>query len=176
MPIVVELPGGHSCHLRSSEELSNKQVKILRRAARKVGLVGEHLKELGLDELQTTDTTDETVDPESPEAKEATETRNRKALKVLTELSDSEDDDLDLFQRTCAAIRIIDWTLDLPIPSTPEDVDNLPRPIYEALTTEAAKLDLNESFDVDGADDPKAGTEGSESSEQPSPEEPSPNP
>lgn len=146
MPIVVDLPDGNHATLKSSEELSNKSVKELRRAARKVGLVGQHLKDLGLDELRTDDTTDETLDPESDEAKAAADERNNRALKVLTEISDEEDNDLDLFQRTCAAIRLIDWTLDLPLPKDADDVDNLARPLYEALTTEAAKLDLNESF------------------------------
>ena len=144
MPITIELPDGNSAQLKSSEDLSNREVKLLRRAARKVGLVGQHLKDLGLDELRAE--VDTEADPESDESKAAAEATNARALAILTQIDDTEDDDLDLFQRTAAAIRLIDWTLDLPLPKTADDVDNLPRPLYEALTTEAAKLDLNESF------------------------------
>lgn len=157
MPTVIDLPDGQNATLKSSEDLSNREVKQLRRAARKVGLVGQHLKDLGLDELRAE--TDEGADPETEEAKAAVEERNNRALKVLTQISDEEDDDLDLFQRTCAAVRILDWTLDLPLPKTPDDVDNLPRPIFDALTTEAAKLDLGESFTKEAAlADPKVET------------------
>lgn len=159
MPITIDLPDSNSATLRSSEELSNRSVKELRRAARKVGIVGQHLKDLGLDDIRADVDAAEDVDPESDEAKAAAEATNARALAVLTQISDEEDDSLDLFQRTAAAIRLIDWTLDLPLPKTAEDVDNLPRPLYEALTTEAAKLDLNESFSKEAhmaADDPKA--------------------
>ena len=172
MPTVIELPNNQRATLRASEELSNRDVKLLRRAARKVGLVGQHLKDLGLDDLQQTNEADEATEPDET----AIAVKNARALAILTEISDEEDDSLDLFQRTCTSVRLLDWTLDLPLPKTPEDVDLLPRPLYEALTAAAAKLDLNESFDVDGAGDPKAGTESSENSEQPLPEEPSPNP
>ncbi len=142
MTVVIELPDNQHATLKTSEELSNKEVKLLRRAARKVGLVGQHLKDLGLDELSRNESA---TDGEEPDAA-TTDAKNSKALAILTQISDTEDDDLDLFQRTCAAVRLVEWTLDLPLPKTPEDVDNLARPVYEALTTEAAKLDLNESF------------------------------
>ncbi len=145
MPVVIDLPDNQHATLRTSDELSNRMVKELRRAARKVGLVGQHLKDLGLDELSAAASDDDTDDATEPD-EAATAERNARALAILTQIDDQEDNDLDLFQRTAAAIRIVDWTLDLPIPTTADDVDNLPRPIYEALTTEAAKLDLNESF------------------------------
>ncbi len=170
MPVVIDLPDNQHATLRTSEELSNRDVKLLRRAARKVGLVGQHLKDLGLDDLNKDDTTDDTTEPDETAVAE----KNRRALEVLTQISDTEDDDLDLFQRTCTSVRLLDWTLDLPLPKTPEDVDLLPRPIYEALTTEAAKLDLNESFSKEAAresDDPKAPpTPELEDSSSPSPE------
>lgn len=154
MTTTIDLPGGGTATFLDSDELSNKSVKELRRAARKVGLIGQHLKDLGLDDLRAEDEPE--ADPESDEAKAAAEAKNLAALKVLTGLTDSEDDDLDLFQRTAAAIRLTAWTLDIPLPLTPESVDDLPRPIYTAITEEAAKLDLNESFDdLETATDPK---------------------
>ncbi len=147
MPTLLQLPDNATALLKNSEDLTNREVKVLRRAARKVGIVGQRLKDLGLDTLR------EESDPadDSDEAKAAIEERNNAALKILTSLSDEEDDDLDLFQRTCAAIRLIEWSLDIPLPKTAEDVDCLPRGIYTALTVEADKLDLNETFDMESA-------------------------
>lgn len=159
MTTTIDLPGGGTATFLDSDELSNRQVKELRRSARKVGIIGQHLKDLGLDDLRTDDDTE--ADPESDEGKAAAEAKNIAALKVLTSLSDSEDDNLDLFQRTATAIRLTAWTLDIPLPLTPESVDDLPRPIYTAVTEEAAKLDLNESFDMEHAADPKAPAEDS---------------
>lgn len=169
MTTTVELPDNHHALLLDSDQLTNKQVKELRRAARKVGIVGQHLKDLGLDSLR------EEADPadESDDAKAATEERNSKALRILTELSDDEDDNLDLFQRTCAAVRLIEWSLDIPLPKTPADVDNLPRGIYAALTTAAADLDLNDdTFGPESAADPKVPAEELVASDQPLPEQP----
>lgn len=140
MPITIDLPDDQSATLRTSEELSNRDVKVLRRAARKVGIIGQRLKDLGLDDLreqQEADADDEDVDN--------TET-NKKALAILTNLSDDDDNSLDLFQRVCTVVRLVSWTLDRPIPANEDEVDDLPRPLYAALTTEAAKLDLNENF------------------------------
>lgn len=140
MPIVIDLPDNHHATLKTAEELSNKDAKILRRSAGKAGLTMQRLKDGGLDEIRAN------PEAEAPDAATA-ESNNLKALGLFASLTDEENDDLDLYQRTCAAVRLIDWTLDIPRPTTPEDVDNLPRPLYEALTTAAAKLDLNESFE-----------------------------
>ena len=166
MPITIDLPGG-TAQLRTSDELNNRQVKELRRAGRRVGLVVQHLNDLGLESLRSEvkdDDEEEKTDEERAEI-------NRKSLAILTELTDEEDDNLDFFQRVCTVIRLIDWTLDLPLPTTPEDVDLLPRPIYSALTTEAAKIDLNENFGNDpekkleAVQDPKVLTTDSDDSE-----------
>lgn len=164
MTTTIDLPDSHHATFLTSDELTNRQVKQLRRAARRVGLSVAHLKELGWDDAR--------ADADAPEPDEAeTAAANAKALSVFGQLTDEEDDDLDLFQRTCAAVRLVEWTLDLPLPKTPEDVDNLARPLYEALVTEAAKLDLNESFakSVETMTDPKA--DGQESEGSPSPSE-----
>lgn len=166
MPITIDLPDDQSAILRTSEELSNRDVKVLRRAARKVGIIGQRLKDLGLDDLreqQEADANDEDVDN--------TET-NKKALAILTNLSDDDDNSLDLFQRVCTVVRLVSWTLERPIPANEDEVDDLPRPLYAALTTEAAKLDLNENFGndpeskVEAMNDPKVGSVSSASSKR----------
>ncbi len=169
MATMIPLPGGQTALLRDSEELSNADVKTLRRAARKVGIVGQKLKDLGLDELRDVKDADDD-DVEDEESAKRTEETNRKAMEILSSLSDEEDDNLDLFQRTCTLVRLIEWSLDRPLPKTVDEVDDLPRPIYGVLTTEAAKLDLNEQFGLDGAADPKADTADSDNSETPSAE------
>lgn len=158
MPTMIPLPDGQTALLRDSSELSNKDVKTLRRAARKVGVVGQKLRDLGLDELRDVGDADAEMSPEA----------QSKAMEILAGLSDDEDDALDLFQRTCVVVRLHSWSLDRPLPTTVDEVDDLTRPVYDVLTREAAKLDLNEQFGVDGAADPKADTAGSESSETPS--------
>lgn len=156
MPVTIELPDGHTAVLKTSEELSNKSVKELRRAARKVGLVSQKLKDLGLDQIRDV--------PE--DADDDTKTAaNTKTVEIFASLTDDEDNNLDLFQRMCTVIRLVSWTLDQPIPSNTDEVDELERPLYQALTTEAVKLNLNETFDKDdGLLDPKADTADSDSS------------
>lgn len=155
MPTMIPLPNGQTALLRDSEELSNADVKVLRRAARKVGVVGQKLREMGLDDLRDVSADTQEMSPET----------QNKAMEILASLSDDEDDALDLFQRTCVIVRLHAWSLDRPLPTTVEEVDELPRPIYGVLTTEAAKLDLNEQFGLDGAVDPKADTASSGDSE-----------
>lgn len=155
MATVVMLPGEKTALFRDADELSNRSIKELRRAARKVGIIGKRLKDLGLEEAR------DVPDDADEEVKNAAAA---KAVEILSNLSDDEDSDLDLFQRTCVVIRLISWDVDRELPKTVEEVDDLPRPLYAALTTEAAKLDLNETFDKDeGLMDPKADTGDSES-------------
>jgi hypothetical protein len=164
MPTIIKFPDGKTALLRDGDELSNRQVKEIRRAARKVGVVGQKLRDAGLEEVRETIANDDADEDAKNEA-------NAKAAAILSGLTDEEDENLDLFQRTAAIVRLISWDLDLPLPTTVEEVDDLPRPIYTVLTTEAAKLDLNEAFDMDsGVTDPKADTEGSDSSSPPSEE------
>lgn len=159
MTTLIQLPDNHTALLRDSNELSNKDVKVIRRAARIVGILSQKLTDLGMDEIR---------DKLATEAADK-DAENAKALTILTQLSDDEDDATDLVQRTCAYIRLIEWSLDLPKPSTAEDIDLLPRPIYEALTKEAAKIDLSDTFDknLETMSDLKADTENSSSSEEP---------
>jgi len=162
MTTLIELPDKQTALFRDGNELSNRDVKILRRAARKVGLVSAKLKELGMDDVR------EDAKDDDSEDTDAAEKNNQRALSILTKLSDDEDDDLDLFQRVCVAVRLIEWSLDLPLPRDADAVDDLPRPIYAVLTAEAAKLDLRDNYSKEaGLADPKADTENSDSSEQP---------
>jgi len=137
MTTTVALPGG-TAELKDQDELTNKEVKHLRKAARIAAGVANRLTELGFND-------------EDP----ATWT-------VIAQLSDNEDDQIDLFQRTCVSIRLKDWTLELDKPSTPDEVDNLPRPIYVPLTVAAVDIDFSDDFSVDGAADPKADSADSE--------------
>jgi hypothetical protein len=148
MTTTIDLPDNQHATFKTADELSNREVKLLRRAARKVGVSVQKLKDLGFDATKTTDVPDD-------EDEAVTAERNQSALAIFSNLSDDEDDNLDLFQRECAAVRLVEWTLDLPLPKTADDVDNLPRPIYNALTAEAAKLDLSETFDKEASLDPK---------------------
>ena len=167
MTTEVKLPNDQTAIFLDSDELSNRDVKALRRAARKVGLVGQKLQDLGMEELREEQKAD---DDDTEEDEAVTSARNRKALSIFSQLDDSEDDALDLFQRVATVVRLVSWTVknkdgsDRALPETPEDVDDLPRPIYAILTTEAAKLDLTEDFSLEGAQDPKAPTDNSEDS------------
>ena len=131
MSTTVELPGG-SAELKDQDELTNREVKHLRKAARIAAGVANRLSELGF-----TDT-----DPST--------------WTVIAQLSDTEDDQIDLFQRTCVSIRLKSWTLELEIPKDADAVDDLPRPIYVPLTVAATDINFSDDFSVDGAADPKA--------------------
>ena len=131
MTTTVEIPGG-TAELKDQDELTNKEVKHLRKAARIAAGVANRLSELGFDDTK----------PET--------------WTVIAALSDTEDDQIDLFQRTCVSIRLKDWTLELERPTTPEEVDDLPRPIYVPLTVAATDINFSDDFSADGAADPKA--------------------
>jgi hypothetical protein len=83
------------------------------------------------------------------------------AWKVIANLSDDNYDSLDLFQRTCVILRLKSWTLDLPMPQTVDDVDDLPMHIYTPLTIAAVKINFDEGFEKDsGMANPLAVTAG----------------
>jgi hypothetical protein len=134
---IVELPGGESAVLKNDDEMTNKEVKAIRRAARVAMSVVNRLQELGFDENK----------PETWSA--------------FTAMTDEEADQIDLFQRECVIVRLKSWTLDKAIPTTVDEVDNLPRSIYAALTTAAAKVNLSDDFGMENAANPSQATDGS---------------
>ena len=134
MSTIINLPNGQNAVLRDAEELTNREIKTLRKSARVASAIA-----LGLEQAGYSDN-----DPDS--------------WKVIAEMPESDYDSLDLFQRTCAIIRLKSWTLDLPIPSTTDEIDDLPRNIYIPLITAASDISLTDEFTVDGATDPKADT------------------
>lgn len=139
MSTTIELPDGQSAVLKDDAELTNKEVKLMQRSSRVAASVVKDLEELGYKE----------DDPE--------------AWKVITELPDEDYDSIDLFQRTCVIVRLESWTLDRPLPTTVDEVDDLPMPIYTPLTVAAVKINFDEQFDVEGAADPKVLIAGSDS-------------
>ena len=134
MSTTVELPNNQTAILKDDTELSNKEVKNLRKSARVAMGIATKMQDSGFQE----------DDPSTWTA--------------LLDMSDEEADTMDLFQRTCVITRLSDWTLDLPLPTTVDEVDDLPRPIYVALTVAAVDINLSDSFDMDGAANPKADT------------------
>jgi hypothetical protein len=137
MSTTVEIPGGTAV-LKDDSEMTNKEVKTLRRSARAASSVALHLEEMGYDE----------TNPES--------------WKALSKLPEEEYDNLDIFQRTCVLIRLKSWTLDRPIPTTEDEVDDLPRNIFVPITTAAANVNLSDEFGIEGAGDPKVDTDASD--------------
>ena len=137
MSTTVQLPDDNFAILKDDTDLTNKEVKNLRRAARVAMGIASRLQESGFDEN----------DPSTWTA--------------FTDMSDEEADTLDLFQRVCVITRLKSWSLDLPLPVTPDDVDDLPRPIFVPLTTAAINIDLSDTFSMENSADPKAITDGS---------------
>ena len=137
MSTTVTLPGG-SCTLLDDADLTNRQVKQLRRSARHAAAIATKLQASGFDEK----------DPST--------------WATIASLSDDDDDVLDEFQRTAVITRLSEWNVDgVDRPVTIEDVDNLPRPVYVPLTVAAADIKLgDDDFGMDGAADPKAPTDG----------------
>src|ERR1039458_424618 len=151
-----ELPEGNSAVLKDSDQLTNKEIKIVRRIARKANAALQKVREAGL-----------VSDEEAPkdETEDQKRDRNLKAIAAFSALSDDEEDSLDEFQRECVVLRLRSWTLknddgsDRPLPAKAAEVDDLPRFFYTPLTKEASDLDFNEDFSVDeGLTNPKVDT------------------
>lgn len=136
MSTVIPLGDGQSAILKDDQELTNREMKMIQRAGRIAAGVSVAMRDnLGFDE----------TDPDT-------------WATALAKVSDEDYDSLDLFQRTCVLIRLKSWTLDLPIPATVDEVDDLPRSIFDPLTIAATDLNFAEQFGIEGAKDPKAGT------------------
>ena len=137
MSTTVQLPEDNFAVLKDDADLTNKEVKNLRRAARVAMGIATRLQESGFDENDPSTWT------------------------TFTDMSDEEADTLDLFQRVCVITRLKSWSLDIPMPTTPDEVDDLPRPIFVPLTVAAINIDLSDSFGMENAADPKADTDDS---------------
>ena len=134
MSTTVELPDGHTATLKNDDELTNRQVRLLRNSAMIGAAVVNKLKDLGQSD----------EDPESWIA--------------MTKLDDGELDKVDLFQRVCVLARLESWTLERDLPTTDDDVDDLPRNIYVPLVTAATDIKWSDDFTPAGASDPKVAT------------------
>lgn len=132
MSTTIDIPGGTAV-LRDADDLSNRDVKTLQRTMRSAATAAVKMKEAGYEEG-------------SPESWAA----------ALSQLSDDELNDIDLYQRACTILRLESWTLDRPIPTNADEVDDLPRALFAAVTAAAADISLSEEFGLDGAADPKA--------------------
>jgi hypothetical protein len=130
MSTIVDLPNGEKATLKDSSELTNKEVKRLRRAARIASSVALKLDALGFDG------------------------DNSDTWGIMSTITDEDDETLDLFQRTAVIIRLDSWTLEQDIPQNVDEVDDLPRPIFQPLTVAAANIELSDDFEV--SPDPKA--------------------
>ena len=134
MSTIIHLPDGHTATLKGDEDLTNKEIKRIQRSSRVAASVVKGVQDLGYND----------ADPE--------------AWKVITEIPDEDYDSIDLFQRTCVVVRLESWTLNLPLPQTVDEVDDLPMSIYTPLTVAAVNINFDQQFEIDGAADPKAGT------------------
>ena len=134
MANIIELPNGQSAVLKDVSELTNREVKTLRKSARIASSVALGLERAGFED-------------DNPES-----------WKLIAEMDDDDYDTLDLFQRTCAIIRLKSWTLDLPMPKEADEIDDLPMNIYGPLVAAAADINLTEDFTVAGANDPLVAT------------------
>jgi hypothetical protein len=134
MSTTIQLPDGNFAVLKDDKDMTNKEVKELRRSARVAMSVAQRLQSVGFDE----------TDPST--------------WKAFTEMTDEEADTIDLFQRTCVFVRLVSWSLDRPLPQNASEVDDLPRPIYVPLTVAAVDINLTDEFGLEGASDPKVDT------------------
>jgi|GEM_PF-1273956 len=132
MSTTIQLPDGHSAVLKDDVDMTNKEVKALRRAARVAMGIAQRLQSIGFDENDPT------------------------TWSAFVDMTDDEADTIDLFQRQCVVTRLRSWTIDRELPTTVDEVDDLPRPIYVPLTVAAININLSDNFEMDGAADPKA--------------------
>jgi len=137
MSTTIQLPDGHSAVLKDDVDMTNKEVKALRRAARVAMGIAQRLQSIGFDENDPT------------------------TWSAFVDMTDDEADTIDLFQRQCVVTRLRSWTLDRELPTTVDEVDDLPRPIYVPLTVAAININLSDDFEMDAAADPTPATGGS---------------
>ena len=135
MSKIIELPNGETAVLKSDEELTNKEIKQIQRSSRVAASIIKSMQDLGYKD-------------EDPDA-----------WKIIADMPDDEYDSIDLFQRTCVIVRLKSWTLDQPLPATPDEVDDLPMSIYTPLTVAAVQINFTQDFGLEGATDPKVDTE-----------------
>ena len=125
--------------LKSADELTNREAKQLQRSLRTASTATTKMTTAGYVEGK----------PETFAA-------------ALSALTDDELNDIDLYQRSAVLLRLESWTVqnadgsDRPLPTTADEVDDLPRYIFEPLTIAAADVKLSEDFGPDGAGNPKA--------------------
>ena len=136
MSTTINLPGDHTAVLRDSSELSNKAFRQIRNT----GLVAAGVAN------QLAGATSADTAPE--------------AWANIAGIEVDELNKIDLFQQACVLARLVSWTMPEPIPTTVDEVDELERPLYEALVTAAVDIKWTEDFTVAGAADPKADTAG----------------
>ena len=139
MTTEVTLPDDQSAILRDKGELTNRESKKLTQIQFAAAGAVQRLREFGFD-------------PDDP-----------KTWGAMINLTPKELDLLDEYQRTCVTLRLLSWTLDRPIPATPDEVDDLPRSIYIPLTVAAADVkfgDDEDEFEINP--DPKAPTPSSD--------------
>ncbi len=133
MSTTITFSDGTTATLKDAEEMTNRQVKLLQRSMRTAATAAAKMQEAGYVEGQP-----ETWAP------------------ALSALSDDELDSIDLYQRSAVVLRLESWTREGDIPADADAVDDLPRLVFEKLTTAAADIKLSEDFGVDP--DPKAHT------------------
>lgn len=140
MSTIVNLPNGESAVLKDTDDLTNREIKTLRKSARSASAIALDLERAGYSD-------------DNPES-----------WKIIAEMPEADYDNIDLFQRTCVIIRLKSWTLDRPLPADADEVDDLPQSIYAPLVTAAADLSLDDEFTMEGASDPLAPTADSDDS------------
>lgn len=141
MSTTIELPDGEKAVLKEASDMTNREMKLLQRKIRSAATAASKMRDSGYREN----------DPAS-------------WATAISSLTDEEMDQIDLFQRACVIMRLESWTLDRDLPQTEDEVDDLPRAIFNPLTVAAADVTITEEFSAAGANDPKAGTARSASS------------
>ena len=136
MSMTINLPGDHTAILKDGKDLSNKDFRRIRNSGIVAAAVANQLQ--GATSAETT--------PES--------------WAQIAGIAVDELDKIDAFQQVAILVRLESWSLDAPLPQSADEVDELPRPLYEALATAAVDIKLTEDFTVAGAADPKADTAG----------------
>lgn len=151
MTKIIDIPGG-TATFKDDDQLSNRQTKTLTRIYRKAIATTAGLIELGWDATK----------PETWIDK----------LSMINDVEDTFED----YQHQAVLIKLIEWSLDRPIPTTAEELLDEDPKTYEALIVEATGAGPGEApttidvverpdFSLDAVMDPKADTSSSEESD-----------
>jgi hypothetical protein len=129
VPLVIPIPGGQAKFYEPA--------KLTPRRTRELEIIGAQILPRMQEVANAAKVTADGVAPDVSDILGGPDVRlTRDELRTFME-----------FQEAAAWAFLESWTIDLPLPDSPDDLQDLPRDLYEAITRHAAKLTVATEID-----------------------------